>query len=194
MDKKTLVKYISAFTFGDGCLYIPQGKVNARLTVVHIERNKDYLDWKADILSNFTNVWRRRVTTNVNPAVRFDTASHPLYTQIKERMYICGRKVIDPHYLKLLDWEVMAILYQDDGCVAQRPGKENTVYISTNCFSLPEQDYFRKVIADKLGVMFNINKHMGSYRLRLRTKDFHKFLDGVRPYMLPSFEYKCPDV
>jgi hypothetical protein len=196
MDKRTLVKYIYAFTFGDGCITYPvknkpHHKVQARLSVTHIVDNADYILWKKSILEELTNV---HMYENVGRDGRRNTLTlhtnrHPLYTAVRERMYYHGRKTIDPHFLKHLDWEVLAIFYMDDGCY-KNGTKEEAIYLSTNCFTYAEQEMFCFHLFKKFGLKFTINKHMGSYRLRLSSKDVDKFMQGVKPFILPSFQYK----
>ena len=48
----------------------------------------------------------------------------------------------------------------------------------------------KKALKDRLDLEWNINKHGKYYYLRLRCKDISKFMDAVRPHILPSFEYK----
>jgi len=52
MDEKEKVKYIVAFTYGDG--YIGKHGTECRFQANNIEQNMDYILWRKEILENIT--------------------------------------------------------------------------------------------------------------------------------------------
>jgi hypothetical protein len=56
--------------------------------------------------------------------------------------------------------------------------------------SYGDQFILKKALKEKLDLEWNINKHNQYYYLRLRCKDVQKFMEGISPYMKPSFSYK----
>lgn len=73
----------------------------------------------------------------------------------------------------------------DDGC------KDTSGYLlNTQSFSLKEQE----ILADALGRKFkfevNIHKDRSHYRLYVTAKSRDSFTETVKPFILPSFEYK----
>ena len=204
MDEKTKIKYIAAFTYGDG--YIGYHGKNCRFQANNIIDNKDYIEWRASILENITRVTmttNRDDRENRRTIIKTFTMTHPIYTRVHSRFYLNGTKVIDPHYLKLLDWETMAIWYMDDGSlrVIKQDYKENyyeylVPTLSTNCFTYGDQELIKKAVKERLGVEFNINKHSKNkageqtYLMALQRSSADKFLENVSPYILPSFMYK----
>jgi LAGLIDADG DNA endonuclease family len=196
MNNQQKYKYVYAMTFGDGCLSYPtknkpHHKVQARFICNHVYKNEDYVDWKKGILENITTCYKYYIKGNDfrNDQINLTTARHPIFTDIKERMYKMGRKTVDPHFKAHLDWETLAIIYQDDGCYANKE-KERTIYLSLNNYSWAEQKVFRDWCAELFNMHFTINKHMGNYRLRLASKCVDEFMIGVGKYILPSFQYK----
>lgn len=203
-DDKELIKYIAAFTYGDGHLH-KHGK-NCRFQANNIKDNLDYILWRKEILENVSRVTlTERVPTNPPGRVQMktNTWTHPKYTRVWSRMYHKGRKTIDPHYLKLFDWETLAILYMDDGSLScTKEEYKNAKYthywisIGTLSFSYAENLLLKQTIKDKLGIEFNVRKHgyakdgTRQYYLRLARSSRDKFIDSVSPYILPSFEYK----
>lgn len=204
MDEKEKIKYIVAFTYGDG--YIGQHGKECRFEANNIEKNMDYMLWRKEILENITPV-------NFHPNIKLEnhqqtyktcTRTHPMYTKVHNRMYLLGKKVIDPHYLKLMDWETLAIWYMDDGSI--RPNiryyKDKTYYctptpnLATCCFSYGDNLLLKQVFKQTLGIEFNISKHAVSvntgqqYILNLASGSFDRFIENIKPFIFPSFEYK----
>lgn len=208
MDRKELTKYIVAFTYGDGYLDSDKSKRYSRFQANNLELNRDYVEWRANILSKLTEVTIKEVKDirkdyNRQKVLSTCTRQHPLYSKVRSRLYLNGRKVIDPHYLKLFDWETLAILYMDDGslrCVKQNyKGKEYRNYypnIATCNLTYYDNLALKNIIKEKLNIEFNVNRHSTNkngeqtYILVLQANSRDKFFDGIKPFILPSFEYK----
>lgn len=202
MDKKQFTKLVSYFVMGDGGVYAT--KLNAKFIMNMKEDNKDYIDWVDETLSTIvgTKQYRRKDYNtdgcNRKPQIRLESNTHPVLTTIMERIYIDGYKGVDPHTLKLLDWEAMAILFMCDGCLHEdKPnpvrGLKNSSWnltLNMKRLSYGDQLLLKTTIRDVLGVEFNVNRQKQYYYLRLRTKDVEKFCKGVEPYMKDSFKYK----
>lgn len=80
---------------------------------------------------------------------------------------------------------VLAYWFMDDGC------KDSYGYVlNTQCYSLAEQH----ILADALGRKFkfevNVHKDRDNYRLYVTAKSSESFTNIVRPFILPSFDYK----
>lgn len=201
-DKKILTKYIWAFSLGDGCLYLRNDKNrlnkdnNAQFECSQLSEHEDYVLWRADILSNITSL--NIQLKNDGAMLATSSNRHPVYTTMKERIYLNGRKIVEPHYLKLLDWESLAILHQDDGCLSlkDKKYKHYCLTLSTQSFSYGDNILLQRAIKDKTDILFSvtpIRTKSGEvqYRLMLqRQNDIDKFIDGIRNYVQPSFEYK----
>lgn len=191
MTKKDLMKYISAFVMGDGGVYYSGN--NCRFVCNQIAKHEDYINWRADILRELTevNIYESQ-QENKQLILCTQTKTHPVYTKVRERLYIDKYKSVDPHYLTLLDWDMLAILYQDDG----------SIYVDTRCDATPsctlntkrlsygDSWLLKKAIKEKLGVEFNIHRHYHRYFLTLRAKDYDTFKLNIEPFIKPSFQYK----
>lgn len=202
MDKKELTKLVSYFIMGDGGAYIQ--KQNAKFIMNMKAENKDYIDWVDRVFNEFVGTKQyERGDYNTDgfkraPQIRLETNTHPFITTIRDRIYTDGYKGIDPHALKLLDWEAMAILYMCDGCLhEERPnekkGLKNSSWnltLNMKRLSYGDQLLLKQAIRDRLGVEFNVNRHGKYYYMRLRSRDVEKFCVGVLPYMKDSFSYK----
>lgn len=207
MDKKRLVKLISAFSMADGGLYKKSKTGNAYFCMNMLTCHMDYIDWVADTLSNVTGVTKSKIK---NPCKRPQTTvygrAHPLMTQIHGRVYRdCGYKGLDEHVMRMFDWEIMAIFYMADGCLYVEPPKEKkglvnpspNVTLNMKRLSYGDSWFLKKTIKDVLGVEFNVLKHNYKgktyYYMRLRRKDVEKYMEGVAPYIVPSFRHKLYD-
>jgi hypothetical protein len=202
MDKKELTKLVSYFIMGDGGAYV--NKQNAKFIMNMKAENKDYIDWVDKVFSEFVGTKQyERKDYNTDgcvraPQIRLETNTHPFITTIRDRIYTDGYKGIDPHALKLLDWEAMAILYMCDGCLHEdkpneKKGLKNSSWnltLNMKRLSYGDQLLLKQAIRDRLGVEFNINRQGKYYYMRLRSKDVEKFCVGVLPYMKDSFSYK----
>lgn len=193
MDKKQLTKLVSFFVLGDGHLEL-HGR-NARLRLGHSEQNNDYLLWKQSVMEELTSVsryFRIKQQEQHSQNIVLSSKTHPFYTTLWTRLYNNNRKTIDPHTLKLLDWEALAILIQDDGSTSYaKSGMLTNLYIHTNAFTYGDNLMLKKALEENLGLMFNVVFHKPSwYELRLRNKDYPKLYQGCLPYLFKSFEYK----
>lgn len=203
-DNKVLTKYVFAFVLGDGYLYRPSKDThNSYFATTQLTKNEDYILWRADILSNITSV---HLSEKLNiDCLETTTARHPFFTNMRNNIYVSNVKRIDPHYLKLFDWEVMAILYQDDGYNSRTTGynhsktrkyQYHSIGVATNCYSYGDCLLLWRASKEKLGIEWNIQKKTSrtsgelQYILSLPRRFNSLFLAGVKPYIKPSFYYK----
>lgn len=206
-DKKQLVKLVSYIVMGDGGLYITGRCDNAKFIMNMKKENQDYILYCKDILENVTSVKiynRKDYNTdgcNRKPQLRIETKVHPFFTAIKDRIYTDKYKGIDPHALKMLDAEALAILYMCDGSLhIEEPNekkglKSNSYNVSLNMKRLSYGDQFilKKALKEYLDLEWNINQHGKYWYLRLRCKDVDKFMTLIEPHILPSFQYKLKE-
>lgn len=199
MNRKDFTKYVAAFTYGDGGIYKLPGHSNCRFEAANLEKNKDYIDWRADILSDLTAVKTELRTWHDTrqPMLRTRTMDHPFYTNMWQRFYLNGHKTIDPHYMKLLDFETLAIWYMDDGNGRFRPhakSKTPEIRLATHNFTYAENLMIKKAFKDILDLEWNIQQQKTKktlcYYLSLRAKDYKKLYSGIKPFIKPSFDYK----
>ena len=202
MDNKQLTKLVSYFAMGDGGVYYSGN--NCKFIMNMRSKNKDYIAWVAETLSAITTVNVREVPDyntdgcKRQPLTRLETRAHPFFTVLRNRIYVDTYKGLDPHTLKLLDWEALAILYMCDGSLyIDKPNIKKglvnpsyNVYLHLKRLSYGDQFIRKKALKDYLDLEFNINKCGNYYNMRLRVKDVDKFMKGVSPFMKESFSYK----
>ncbi len=206
-DKKELMKLCSFIVMGDGGVYYSsKGGGNCGFIMNMKKSNLDYVELCSDILSNVTStkISDRTMSNNDGcnrqPQVTLTTPKHPFFTKLRERIYTDKYKGIDPHALKLLDFEALSFLYMSDGSLeidfrpeSRMVNPSYNVTLNMKRLSYGDQFILKKALKDKLDLEFNIIKGGKYFLLRLRTKDVRKFMDGIRPYITPSFSYKILD-
>jgi len=200
---KDLSKRLYYYSTFDGGLYvngIDNGKNNAFFAMNMRAENLDYVELVQKALTEagigakvFGRPDYNTDGCNRQPQVRLQSQRHPKLTDIRNRIYIEGRKCIDPHMLTMLDAEALAIIYMADGSrvVDKRsPNAKPCITLNTKGFSYGDNWLLKKEIKEKLDLEFNIQRQNNYWYLRLRAKDHEKFLDLVRPFVTPSFNYK----
>jgi hypothetical protein len=200
-DKKQLMKLLSFFIMGDGGVYISPKGGNAQFIMNMKKENMDYINWvKETIEDNLTSVRITEVPQRGNrrELVRLESNRHPVFTKLRKRIYTEKYKGLCPHYLKLLDWEALAILYMcDGGLYVDKPSKKKrfkndsfNVALHMKRLSYGDQFILKKTLKDNLGLEWNINRHYDKYFLRMLTKDVKLFMLNISSYVLDSFSYK----
>lgn len=204
IDPKQLNKLVSYMATFDGGIYYPHKRkedsvVNCSFIMQMRAENEDYLLWVKETLENITPVrLAKRPDYNTDgynrkPQMRLESNRHPYFTKIRERIYIDNHKVIDPHMLKQMDAEALAIIFMCDGGTSLNLRNKNPhagIYLHTKGFSYADNMALSKAIYEATGVISTINKHNQYFYLNVATKTHKLFYETVKPHMKPSFDYK----
>ncbi|MEX1162899.1 MAG: hypothetical protein WEB03_04900, partial [Nitriliruptor sp.] len=196
--------YLSAFQWdvllgglmGDGCLSPSANGLSARFRTGHGAKQSVYADWKASLFAN-VNVSR---TTNAKGAVFHDFQPLPELAELREAVYIGGKKVLSDEYLKRLTPLSLAIWYQDDGTFQLRSkglqqrteGGSGRSEVCVEAFEHSSRERLRDHLADTWGVEAKLTKRgsRGMAFLILSRSETDKFQELVAPYVHPSMQYK----
>ena len=175
--------FVIGTLLGDGYIRQVKGRKNAFLEVNHSITQKEYVEWKYNILKNLTRSCPKSRNGNGNRiAYRFFTKQHPEFTEIMDMFYKDKKKRI-PN-LKL-DPLILAIWFMDDG---SRCSKEN-VYLNTQQFSKEDQYKLLKLL-EQVGLEGTLNKDKEYYRIRFRTSSIPRLFQIIGEYIIPSMKYK----
>lgn len=179
---------------GDGCLR-KTSKNSSSLQIKHGCSQRDYIEHKANLLHSILGGKKPAVTPiNNNGYAGFVITKGCRYMDIlRNWIYSNNVKKFNRKVLNLLNEEGIALWYMDDGSLVpkRRNGKIHAyeMYLCTYLTKEENQviiDYFKEV----WGVRFTQTKNKGKYRLRCGTKEFRKFREIVKPYIIPSMQYK----
>lgn len=207
-DEKYSTKIVAASLLGDAYVGYNDTK-NANFEIVLTERNKDHLEQiKAALDPIVTSSWyyiqaqEKEIAgknTTSKAKWRLRTKSHPFFNSFRERMYPNGHKVVDPHYLTLLDWEFLAVWYMQDGCLTGYNAKNKypqlTMTIATNSFSYADNHYLRIKLKEILNIDCSVvisttKKGNRTYNLRFANDNIHNVCERMKPFITQSFMYK----
>ena len=169
---------------GDGYLRIVKGRKNALLEVNHSIAQKEYVDWKFEMVKMMCrSAPVVRLGRGNRIAYRFNTRQNLELTGLYGRFYKDGRKKIPTELT--LDPVMLAVWYMDDGSKC----RDSDVYLNTQQFNSEDQ---KKCLAmlSQLGVESSLNKDKKYWRVRIKKSSLPRFWNLVTPYVIPSMRYK----
>ena len=181
---------------GDGALSLARSGYAARFRFGHGSKQEAYADWKASL---FSNIFQSR-STNDKGAVFYDFTPMTELLDLRQSVYIEGKKHFDDEFFKHLTPLSLAIWYMDDGCLSVRSkglqartqGGSGRIQI---CVEAMDSDTRVRLVrylkdtwsidvkpilqgaAQKANLVFN----------RMATDQFQEL---VAPYVHPSMAYK----
>ena len=181
-----------AMVLGDGHIR----KNQPELSIGHGAQQKEYIDWKADVLTKATGkpVKVSEVSVDGHTGYRL-SVTHPFFGKLREDCYSnAGQPVFDKDQLNKLTPQALAVWYMDDGslCAKKRDGKIHAydLSISTCCDEQNAQnviEYFKET----WGLSFTIKRNKGHNSVRCGTREARKFLEIVEPHILDELQYKA---
>lgn len=190
--KNDLKQLLIGSLLGDGCFCsVGSTTKNKCLSIAHSAKQKEYLEYKWGILNKY-NLVSPIVEYHINNKryshelveYRFKSRLHPLFTNIRVKYYdASGHKRVLREFVEDIDVLGLAIWYMDDGYVTK-----NSCILSTCSFTLEEQSILATILLEKFGLHFNVGKHDNS--MYLQAKDFPRFIEQIKDYIIPSMTYK----
>ncbi len=179
---------------GDGALSPTRSAHGARFRLGHGPRQEAYADWKASL---FANVGMSR-STNARGAVFHDMRPLPELAELREAVYIGGKKVFGEDYLKRLTPLSLAIWYMDDGTFAQRAkGLQARTREGSGRSEICVQamDPTTRVrlstwLAETWGIRPRLIERAGKAVLQFPKDETAKLHALVAPFVYPSMQYK----
>ena len=169
---------------GDGYLRIVPGRKDALLEINHSFSQKEYVDWKYEMLKSLCKsgpVIRKGNGTRV--AYRFTTRQHPELTELKTLFYKNGVKQMPRSVV--LNPTMLAVWFMDDGSKC----RASDVYINTQQFAREDQKSCLALLAS-LGIDASLNRDKEYWRIRIKKDSLSNFFDTIRSQIIPSMTYK----
>jgi recombination protein RecA len=179
---------------GDGALSPSRSGHAARFRYGHGARQTAYGDWKATLFGNL-NVSRSR---NAADAVFYDVQPLPELAELRQAVYLGGKKVFNDDYLKRLTPLSLAIWYMDDGSFQLRAKglQERTRDGSGRaeiCIEAMEPTTRARVaayLADTWGIRPKLIQRAGKAVLVFSKDETAKLHALIAPFVHPSMAYK----
>jgi recombination protein RecA len=179
---------------GDSALSPTRSGHGARLRFGHGARQVAYADWKASL---FANIGVSR-STNAKGAVFFDLQPLPELAELRQAVYIGGKKVFGHDHLKRLTPLSLAIWYMDDGSFSLRAKgvQERTRDGSGRsdiCIEAMEPTTRSRLVdylADTWGIRAKLVQRAGKAVLVFPKDETAKLHALVAPFVHQSMQYK----
>jgi hypothetical protein len=166
---------------------------NYRLQFKQSVTNQPYIDHLYELFKEFVGSSPKWYTSHdarpnrapFSHSCTFKTYSLPCFTSIVSAFYTDGVKMLPSNLGDMLTARGVAYWFMDDGYRT-----DNGFYFCTECFSLAENELLRSILTNKFGLDCGVNKYGSSYRLYVHSSSRAKFVEMVRPFVLPHFDYK----
>ena len=177
---------------GDGYM---RKKTHAHLQITHSFKQKEYVDWKYQILKNLVITPPKTYKGNAlassaykgngdRVGYRFFTRSLPELTSIYMKFYSDKvKKVPKDIILKPI---TLAVWYMDDGSKSYK-----SCYFNTQEFDSESQNNLIKALL-KSKIEARLNKDKQYFRIRVLTSSAPHLMDIIKPYVVKSMRYKIP--
>jgi len=167
---------------GDGYL---RKKTSTHLQITHSIKQKEYVDWKYQILKNLVNTPPTVYEGNAGRVgYRFFTRSLPELNPFYDRFYSNGKKKIDKTIT--LTPLTLAVWYMDDGSKSYK-----SCYFNSQSFDLTSQNYLIDAL-NMLNIEARLNKDKIYSRIRVLTSSTPNLMNTIGPYVIKSMRYKIP--
>ena len=189
-EGRDLVVFMS---LGDGNL-----SKGGYLRMRHCLKQRDYLNWKYDLLRKLIRVTEPYyVSNNGYGAYEIRTYTNKFIKLYRNVIYKGNKKTVgNRKLLNKLTPLGLAIWYMDDGGLSQKKDKNGIIVANDLMLNTHVSREENQVIIDYFKDVWNINftqvKNKGLYRLRCGTNEARKFIEIVKPYVeqVPSMYHK----
>lgn len=184
---------INGSLLGDGRLECRSQKGSARFRVHHGWKQKNLVFWKYEVLKNLVSCPPKKIVCWKNPKNDQDYHSWYFHTrtllelkEFYERFYPGeGEKALPEEIGTILTPLSLAVWYMDDGSCYKKG-----VTLNTHNFSKVENKILKEIFKKKFNLDCDLNRDRDKWRLRFHKSSFGKFCDLIKPYIIPSMEYK----
>jgi len=164
-------------------LHFKQSIIN-KVYIDHLyELFKEFCGSPPKIMSKFDN---RPNKMKEYGAIKFVTLSLPCFNLYRELFYNSeGKKIIPSNIAELLTPQGLAYWVMDDAYKFRKG-----FYISTESFSLSENELLVEILTDKFGLNCSIHPHTNGHRIYIKGSSRDKLIQLIKPYLLEHFYYK----
>lgn len=191
-ETNELKQFILGSILGDGYLTkLDSVYKNSRLSFGHGIKQKDYCQYKHDLLVKYNlagkfryySKYDSRFKNKLNENYTFKSLTHPLFTKYRNLFYKNDIKYINKEIIQDLDAFGLAIWFMDDG------SKSKAGYnIYTCSFSIENVLFLKKLLENKFNLECTYCKSSNS--IYIKKKSVIKFTNLIKPYIITSMFYK----
>ena len=177
---------------GDGCLE-RNGKY-VRLRLEHGISQGEYLLWKYRELKNVitgkvmrVNAFHKKNNKNYE-SLRIYTYSHGVFEKFWHIFYKNRKKFVPLNISELLNTPLaLAVWFMDDG---YKRNDCNAFRLNSEAFNKQEQIKLCRMLKNNFGIDVTLHKKGKFWNIYVPQKSAKKFVEIVKPFILPNFQYK----
>lgn len=171
---------------------IRQREKNSCFRVSHSLKQKDYINFKFNLLKNFKfsefKETKRKIKKKNIDVIDLSTHTHPVFNYYRNLFYKNGKKIITKDMLNKLNPRSLAFWICDDGSYNNRQGY---IVLCTNSFSLNEHRLMKKLFNERFGLDPTIGFRDGKYYyLRFKQEDSKKLIEIIKSFIPKCMSYK----
>ncbi len=178
---------------GDGTI-----SKDGRFRIFHSIKQKEYVDFKAELLKNFFPVTpgERKCTIKGKEFTQVGFSSKTsLYLKRLRKTFYSPNKKITMIQLKKLTPLGLALWYMDDGSLIFQKNNDGKIesrkaYINTQNFSFEENQLMVLYFKEEFDINCKIHKDKTYYRLYFNSSEIKKLIGIIEPYIIDSMRYK----
>lgn len=179
---------------GDGALSPTNNGQGARYRFGHGVKQTSYCDWKASLLGNISAAR----STNRKGDVFYDFRPMSELSELREAVYVGGKKVFSHDYLKRLTPLSLAIWYMDDGgfslrskgVQARTAGGTGRSEICVQAIEAASIQRLADHLAGTWGIRPKLIRRDGMAVFSFPRYETDKLHELIAPYVHPSMQYK----
>lgn len=173
------------------------GSKNARIRLEHSEKQREYFLWKGSQFPEFFQGSPKRLT-RLNPVykkeysyLRWQSNASPEIGKFQRTFYQDGKKIIPQELSNFLTSSLsLAIWFMDDGYFYHR---DKIAYIYIPKFNQEEIARLLQVFKTNFFLEAKVKiKKKGNLVLVFSVKETEKLISLIKPFIIPSMEYKLP--
>ncbi len=175
---------------------IRQREKNSCFRVAHSLKQKEYIQFKKDILNQFkTSEFKevkRKIKDRFVHVIDFATKTHPVFNYYRNLFYQNRRKVITGDILNQLTARSLAYWICDDGSYGTKQGY---IILCTNSYNLEEHNLMKEFFKEKFGINPTIGfRDKKYYYLRFKQEDTKKLIEIIKPFIPQGMKYKLGEL
>ncbi len=160
--------------------------ITARFRVHHGEKQKEYVFWKYEMVKDLVSTKPKRVEWKNEIAWYFHTKTLRELGIIYPFFYENKIKIIPIDLLKkTINSRILAVWFMDDGSNTNK-----SFTLNTHCFSIQEQNEIQDLLKESFDISTTIIKDRSKYKIRIGRTEYEKFIEIVKPHIIPTMTYK----
>jgi len=179
---------------GDGHLEKLYTPTLGRLKVEHGYKQKDYVDWLYKEFRSWVRTKPRmrniRAFGKVWQRYEFCTYGHRLLGEFRERFYEGKKKIVPKELEKGITPLGLAVWFMDDGSIKSK--RHKGFFLNVQDFTKSDVRRLQRMLKNKFSIPSSTRKDEKGEQIYLGGESAEKFIGIIKPYIIPSMEYKIP--